>query len=267
MRTFFFLLLSIALCVARPARADDKAERTKKSDAFWLEGNKAHDMGRFDEAVTWFERAYQISEDPELLHNMAQAHRQAGRYERAFFFYNAYLRKKKTGGQHTEQAQKWADEMQKLIEDQKKAQPQPPPGVVAPANAGGAAAPATAPAASKSAAGARAKRPWYKNKWGWVGVGAGVLAFGAGGAYFVSADGLRDDIPRVTFEAERVRLRKDADGRGKMGLSLVVAGGAALAAGVVLFAVNPGASIEPTGARVSFDVTPEHAGIIIFGRF
>lgn len=49
-------------------------------------------LGRFDEALRHYERAYELSTLPELLFNIGQCHRQLKHWERAISFYESYLR-------------------------------------------------------------------------------------------------------------------------------------------------------------------------------
>ncbi|MCC7387016.1 MAG: tetratricopeptide repeat protein [Deltaproteobacteria bacterium] len=49
-------------------------------------------LGRFDEALRDYERAYELSALPGLLFNIGQCHRQLKHWERAISFYESYLR-------------------------------------------------------------------------------------------------------------------------------------------------------------------------------
>ncbi len=77
-----FLVASVA--IAAPA---SEKEARKLAQA----GQTAYDLGRFDEALDDFTKAYEASPKPGLLFNIAQCHRQMKAYERAAFFYRRYL--------------------------------------------------------------------------------------------------------------------------------------------------------------------------------
>jgi hypothetical protein len=54
-------------------------------------GARSYDLGRFDEAIASFERAYALDPAPILLFNIAQAYRRLGNTERALHYYRRYL--------------------------------------------------------------------------------------------------------------------------------------------------------------------------------
>lgn len=87
MRTEF---LAVLLCMALPsfslAAAPDAAAKQAA-----IEGRKAFDTGRFDEAITRYEEAYRLKPAPNLLFNLAQSHRRAGHTEDALSYYRRYL--------------------------------------------------------------------------------------------------------------------------------------------------------------------------------
>ncbi len=83
------ILLSMILWVpsvqGAPQDADAQARYlfTKAQDMFISE--------QFDEALNFYQAAYQLKPLPGFLFNIAQCHRFAGRYEKAIHFYNRYL--------------------------------------------------------------------------------------------------------------------------------------------------------------------------------
>src|SRR5262245_6739741 len=82
--------------VAAPAPASAQAKTQAAREAA-ENGRRAYNLSRWDEAVAQFEKAYQLSGDPALLFNMAQAHRQAGHGNEAVRFYKTYLREQPNG--------------------------------------------------------------------------------------------------------------------------------------------------------------------------
>jgi tetratricopeptide (TPR) repeat protein len=83
------MLLGVGLPL-REAHADRKAET--KAKAFYLEGQKAYDIGDFPRAIDNFKKAYDTAPKPGLLFNIAQAYRLSGDGKQALFFYRNYLR-------------------------------------------------------------------------------------------------------------------------------------------------------------------------------
>jgi tetratricopeptide (TPR) repeat protein len=70
------------------APVDDTKARAK---ALFDEGRAHYDLGRFAEALTAFEKAYEVMPLPAFLFNIGQCHFQEKRYGRAVFFYERYL--------------------------------------------------------------------------------------------------------------------------------------------------------------------------------
>jgi tetratricopeptide (TPR) repeat protein len=70
------------------ATVDEAKARAK---ALFDEGRAHYDLGRFAEALTAFEKAYEVMPLPAFLFNIGQCHFQEKRYARAVFFYERYL--------------------------------------------------------------------------------------------------------------------------------------------------------------------------------
>jgi hypothetical protein len=81
------VMLALAI-LATPVRADISPEARAHFDL----ASKAYNEGDFDRAAAEFTTVYDLTEAPAILFNVAQAHRLAKRYERALFFYRTYLR-------------------------------------------------------------------------------------------------------------------------------------------------------------------------------
>ena len=77
--------LALALIMLAPDAATISARR------HFDEARTQYDIGRFEEALGGFERAYAAKPLPALLFNIGQCHFQVGRFERAAFFYDRYL--------------------------------------------------------------------------------------------------------------------------------------------------------------------------------
>lgn len=66
--------------------AEEKLARSESE-----KGQRQYDLGRFDEAIDHYARAYEAMPLPALLFNIAQCHRQLGHDKEAAFFYRRYL--------------------------------------------------------------------------------------------------------------------------------------------------------------------------------
>jgi len=71
------------------AAPDDVAIKLAKS--YYEKGDAAYNLGRFDEAVGWFTKAYETWPLPDFLYNIAQSYRQASNCKQALFAYKRYL--------------------------------------------------------------------------------------------------------------------------------------------------------------------------------
>lgn len=62
----------------------------KVAEEHFVKGNTAYNLGRWDEAVTHFTKAYESWQQPEFLYNIAQSYRQAGNCKQALHFYKRF---------------------------------------------------------------------------------------------------------------------------------------------------------------------------------
>ncbi|HEY7373235.1 MAG TPA: tetratricopeptide repeat protein [Polyangia bacterium] len=54
-------------------------------------GHKLYRLGRYEEAVAAFRRAYEVKADPRLLFDIAECYRELGAVDQALFYYDRYL--------------------------------------------------------------------------------------------------------------------------------------------------------------------------------
>ncbi|MBV8757795.1 MAG: tetratricopeptide repeat protein [Deltaproteobacteria bacterium] len=64
---------------------------TRAAEDEFNKGNTAYNLGKWDEAIDHFTKAYEALPQPEFLYNIAQAHRQAGNCKQATYFYKRFL--------------------------------------------------------------------------------------------------------------------------------------------------------------------------------
>jgi hypothetical protein len=79
------LLVSGGVALAQPT-----PEQEKKAEEYFLKGDTAYNLGRYDEAVENFTKAYESWPQPEFLYNIAQSYRQAGNCKQALHFYKRF---------------------------------------------------------------------------------------------------------------------------------------------------------------------------------
>ncbi len=96
MRTWFLsFLFCLALRVSAHAQPPSPAAPAPATPLTTTgpadRGARAFNLGRFEEAIGEYRKAYELREDPEYLFNIAQGYRQLGRPEQALFFFKRYL--------------------------------------------------------------------------------------------------------------------------------------------------------------------------------
>jgi tetratricopeptide (TPR) repeat protein len=83
-------LLFVALTVAS-ARADDAKDEARRLVG---KAETEYKLGRFQQALDLYSRAYKVYKAPGLFFNIAQCHYRLRKWNDAVFFYEAYLREK-----------------------------------------------------------------------------------------------------------------------------------------------------------------------------
>lgn len=81
--------LCVTLLLARVAHAEDPATRAAKRH--FDRGQKLFTLGKFDEALDEYQKAYDASPLPDFLYNIGQCHRNLGDYEQAIFSFKRFL--------------------------------------------------------------------------------------------------------------------------------------------------------------------------------
>jgi tetratricopeptide (TPR) repeat protein len=79
------------LMVPRVGICDDKATKLE-AKAEVEKANLHYKLGRFDQALAAYTRAYELFNAPALLFNIGQCHKNLKTYDRAIFFFEGYLR-------------------------------------------------------------------------------------------------------------------------------------------------------------------------------
>jgi tetratricopeptide (TPR) repeat protein len=116
-------LLVAALGAAPALAADDDASAQARQH--YQKANSYYDLGRYQEAITEYEAAYQLKNDPAFLYNLAQSNRLAGNAEQALRFYKTYLRKAPKGPFKTE-TEGFIAQLEQLLAQKNATQTSPP---------------------------------------------------------------------------------------------------------------------------------------------
>jgi tetratricopeptide (TPR) repeat protein len=192
-------------------------------------GTRNYAAGRYEDAIKDFQAGYALVPRPNFLVNIGQAYRKLGNLERAKEAYLAYVRALPENSAWRDQA------MQVLAEIEVQLQDRAARGGAAPAAATSrptAAAPATKtelpPAATPAGA--------------WLGLGvagAGLALVATGAVFQLRAKNASDSLAEASrmgqpFDPDREQVGKRSQ---RVGNGLLAAGGAVMAAGLLLFLV------------------------------
>jgi tetratricopeptide (TPR) repeat protein len=201
LRPVVVVVLVVAALAAHPAAAAGGSE--KEARALFQHAEMNFNLGKFSEALTDYQGAYEAKPLPGFLFNIAQCYRNLSNYERARFFYRRYL----ALDPHTSNRRLVEDlisEMTRLLDKQEAAAaatppPPPPPSSPAPESVAPVVervtAPRPAPTHGEEPAAALiakpapepepARRPVYKRWWFWAAAGAAV-AGGVAAAFLLT---------------------------------------------------------------------------------
>jgi len=142
-----------------PTTPSASAVADAEIDEHVAQGHRLYQLGRYQEAIAEYRRAYELRADPSFLFQIAESYRQLGATEQALFYYDRYLAGAADGSDR-DTAEQRVGELESL-----RARPPvsaTPPGLIAAPGAG---------------AGARTPTPVWRRWWVWTAVGA-ALAVG-----------------------------------------------------------------------------------------
>ena len=144
---------------AAPGEPNPSAPADVEVDEHVAQGHRLYQLGRYQEAIAEYRRAYELRADPQFLFQIAESYRQLGATEQALFYYDRFLAGAAEGPDR-DAAEERVSELERL-----RARPAVtalPPGLLA-----------------EPGTGAHAKQPVpvWRRWWVWTAVGA-VLAAG-----------------------------------------------------------------------------------------
>jgi tetratricopeptide (TPR) repeat protein len=113
----------VAICVAAPAAADPSA--VEQAKARFKQGRAHQDVGQYELAAVEYKAAYDLDPRPEMLFNIAQAFRLAGKKEEALDYFKRYLDVQPEGA-GADEARKHVAALTKELADAKRANAPPP---------------------------------------------------------------------------------------------------------------------------------------------
>jgi len=121
------LLVALALVAFGPdARAQMTQAQKDEVKLHYQRATRAYDLQKYQEAIDEYQKAYEISGDPPMLYNIAQAYRLADQPAEAARYYRRFLQRMPSARNRDDVERKIADQ-EKLAEQRKKSEPVAPP--------------------------------------------------------------------------------------------------------------------------------------------
>jgi hypothetical protein len=115
------LALTALLLTAPVARAADLTPAQKLDmKQLYEKATRAYDVGKYNEAIEDYQKAYEIGGDPPMLYNIAQAYRLNDQPGEALRFYRRYLQRA-PNARNREDVERKIAELEKTVEERRKA--------------------------------------------------------------------------------------------------------------------------------------------------
>jgi len=119
-------VLLVSLVGARPAHAQMTQAQKDEVKLHYQRATRAYDLQKYQEAIDEYQKAYEISGDPPMLYNIAQAYRLAEQPAEAVRYYRRFLQRM-PNARNREDVERKISEQEKLAEQRKKVEPVTPP--------------------------------------------------------------------------------------------------------------------------------------------
>lgn len=115
------LLVLLAVAGGPAARAAELTPQQKlEMKQLYERATRAYDVGKYNEAIEEYQKAYEIGGDPPMLYNIAQAYRLNDQPNEALRFYRRYLQRAPSARNREDVERKIAD-LEKTVEERRKA--------------------------------------------------------------------------------------------------------------------------------------------------
>jgi len=164
----WLLALVAVVSLTSSAHAEDRVKARKMFES----GRQHFDLSEFKQALDDFKEAYRNYEEPSILFNIAQCHRQLGAKEEAVRFYRVYLAKLPNVANRV-QVEDAIAKLERAITDERSARISQPHDTLA-ANPGNASVIVVAPTPPPPPS------PVYKRWYFWTPIVVGVVGIGLG---------------------------------------------------------------------------------------
>ncbi|HJZ88756.1 MAG TPA: hypothetical protein VKN99_26475 [Polyangia bacterium] len=275
------------------AQGKGRSRSEREAQALYQKGLKAYNLADYDKAIEAFKAAYELSEAPRLLYNIAQAYRLKGDCPQALRFYKTFLREQPTASNRSS-VEGLVAEMEKCaqapapkppltpaptVEPKPEPVPMPvtpappPPSAPAPAVAPSAPAPIESPPAARPPMEPphESDRGHTTRVVGLVTAGVGVALMGTAVYFGAQASSDADEVTRLfqmhgTWTPHYQQVESDGQTADLIQKVLYGVGGAAVVGGAILYYLGVRAESAPD-AQVSFSPLPGGGAMVWSCRF
>lgn len=226
------ILIAIALAAASAEEVTAQAREHFKA------AQLHYSLGEFEEAAKEFRETYRLRQEPAILFNIAQCHRQMRQWKEAYFNYRQYLGQKKDAP-NKDEAESLAEQMRLKMEEEEEQRTRIARNPAAAQNGESTLAVASLPP-QEAPLFPQQPSPTLKplHVAGYVAIGAGVLAEGLAFVFHSSAQSAADQFNQKYQSGQLTpadaHLRDDAQSKGKLATAALIGGALLLAAGGVL---------------------------------
>jgi hypothetical protein len=264
------LAFCATLTLAGVAAAEPIPRPTNPEAIRYLEeGFGYYEAGEFERAIEVYRKAARIDPQPAVHFNLGQCFRRLRRYDEAIFHFERMLADRRVRSDVREHVEGLIRAMRAEMES--AAASKPPTGPAEsieadPRTEDPMTSELTSVTPTVVASGASPATRWYHDRLGWWVSGSGAAVVLVGGALHLRGSARSGQADRETDQMEVARLRRSASTHRTWGTVALVAGGAALAGGIIRLALVPDSKdISVESAAVSVEVGPTWVGIV--GRF
>jgi tetratricopeptide (TPR) repeat protein len=115
-----WLVIALALLGhSSPARAQTDAQK-KEAKSHYETASRLYDVGKYADAIEEYQKVYLLTDDPNMLYNIAQSYRLSDHPQEAARFYRSYLRRSPGASNRSDVERKIA-EQERIIDERKRA--------------------------------------------------------------------------------------------------------------------------------------------------
>jgi tetratricopeptide (TPR) repeat protein len=257
---------------AKKKTAPEQTETDAEARRVFKEGDKLYAEGDYEGAVTAFEKAYELSKQPALKYNLANAYERLARYQQALDALKEYephaaSDERDVVRRRLKKLKERADQQQKEKEAGTKAAP---PTEAATPTAPEEPAPPSEPAPATAEVSTSSKPPVL----GYVLLGVGAVGIGAGSFFGIQALGSKSDIDKLCSDVSgSKRCSSAAEDKISQNKTSAVVADVSFAVGIAAAAVGAylvikgGTSNETTSARLEAGAGPNGGQVRLVGSF